>query len=684
MVAGHAVVASHGGVAIGQLYYQRREGTVEATRLEPRPTGLVGREELIRYVHTRLHERGTGPGPALLVLTGLGGVGKTSLALEYAHRVAAQFQVVWSLRAGDPTALRAQFAELARLLDPDDVLDRADPVARVHSALAGLPGRWLLVLDNVPDPAGVRDWLPAKGNGQVLVTSPDGRWPGAVEVPGLDLPTATQLLLDRTRQSDVDGARDLALELGLLPLALEQAAGYVAATGRRLGDYLTLLRADRARLLARGAAEPVAATWDLALADLAAHSPGSVTLLRVLACLAPERIPLRLLFEPDRPPPPSLRPGSYPADSPTIPVVNAVTALGADPLALDDAVAGLRRYSLIGPPGETVSLHRLVQAITLDRLDPAARPLWRAAAASLVNAAIPKDITVRPAWPACAALLPHARVVLHPTANGRWRLAGYLGNSGDYATAREMWSQLVEASISAYGESHRETLAARANLAFLTGEAGDAVAARDQYAALLPLWENSSGPEHPQTLVILGHLARWTGHAGDPETARRLYAKLLPLRVKALGPEDPATLTAWDCLARCHGETGDPVAARDQYAALVPVRVRVSGPEHQHTLTALANLAFWTGRSGDAVAARDRYAELLPLSTKVSGPEHPETLTVWDNLANWTGRAGDPARARDLYAALLPVRERVSGPDHPHTRNARDNLAFWSAAAACR
>ncbi len=606
-------------------------------------------------------------GPTLVALAGLGGTGTTSVALEYAHRVAGDCAVIWYLRAENPDTLLSDFTDLARLLDPDDLLDRTDPVARVHTALSRLPERWLLLLDNLPSHTDAARWLPPRGTGRVLVTTRDADWPGALTVGVLPESAAVALLLEATGSADTPAATAVAGALGYLPLALVQAAAYVTATGRSLAGYLDLLRADPGRVLARGGTAPVAAAWQLSLAELARSGPGPLTLLRLLACLAPDDIPLRLL----------LSSGATPADA----TVAAALSELSDPVTLDDAVAGLRRHSLIGPPGETVSVHRLVQAVTLDQLGPA-REHWRGAAAALLLAAIPEQVTAPAAWPTCAALLPHARVVLRPLSGGRWRLAGYLVASGDYAGARAAWQSLVDGYTEQYGAQHRTTLSARANLAFATGEAGDAIAARDTYAALLPLWQASHGATDPQTLTILGHLARWTAQTGDRLTAHRLSTELVAGRLAAHGPEDPRTLVALASLADQIGSLGDPAAARDRFAELVPLRIKVSGPEHPHTLSTWESLAFWTGKAGDPRAARDLYAALAVERARIVGPEHPDTLTARDNLARWTGEAGDPTTARDLYTHLLEVRTRVSGPDHPHTRIARANLAHWTLQAA--
>ena len=554
-----------------------------AVRLAPRPVFLAGREELLAGLDARL---AAGPGPGVVVLCGMGGAGKTSVAVEYAYRQAAGLGVVWQLPAEDPAGLVAGFGELAAHLGAGG----GDAVGRVHAVLARRDD-WLLVFDNVPGPESVRGLVPPAGGGRVVITSQFGSWPGrqVVEVPVLDRAVAARFLLDRAGAAgpaEQAAALELAGELGGLPLALEQAGAYMQASGRTVGQYLGLFRARRAELLGRG--DPagydkrVTTTWALAFAGLGGAGPAA-GLLRLVACWAAENIPLGLL----------LRPGLAAGDFDAV-VGPLLMPLLQDELARDEAVAGLRRFSLISAPrGGLVSVHRLVQAITLDQLSQEEAEAWRQAAAAVIQAALPGDPQDPGCWPVFAALLPHAQAVLAPASYGMDQVARYLGASGSYAAALTVQRQLLRAREEALGAEHPDTLTARASLASWTGWAGDAAGARDQYAALLPVRERVSGAEHSHTLITRANLAWWTGEAGDPAGARDQYAALLPVRERVSGAEHPETLTDRANLARWTGEAGDAAGARDQYAALLPVRERVSGAEHPHTLTARASLAYW-------------------------------------------------------------------------------------------
>jgi hypothetical protein len=669
------VVSASGGISIGRLIYRRREVASRPIRLAPKPAYLVGREQLLEDLHQRLS--GHVNGPQVVELCGLGGVGKTSLALEYAHRHLDEIELVWQFQAENPTALAAGFGDLADQLGARDVLDAVDPVARVHGILAARPEEWLLIFDNAPDAASIRATLPPAGNGQVIITTQNPLWPSrtAVQVPVLDQDTAAKFLMSRTHSGDRESARTLAEELGGLPLALEQAAAYIQAAGLSIAEYLAAFRRGRNGLLDRGEVAEysgqVATTWSLAFSQLQ-DRPQATGLLRVLAFCAPEAIPLRLLFQGQQGLEESLPSEIRPLLAPLL----------TESVTVDDGVAALRRYSLVGQPiSGSVSVHRLVQLVTRSQLSERQTDAWRQATEALITAALPSDPRYPPTWNVYAALLPHAQAVLPVNSEPITRIAIYLGHSGSYAAARSLQQQIVDVTEQDRGAEHPQSLAARGSLACWTGEAGDAAAARDQFAALIPVAERVLGAEHPETLADRGNLAYWTGEAGDPPAARDQYAALLPITERVFGADHAETLNGRFNLAHWTGEAGDAAAARDQLTALLPLREQMLGADHPETLNGRFQLARWTGEAGDRAAARDQLTALLPLREQVLGADHPETLHTHAELAFWTGEAGNAAAARDRLTALLPAIARIFGADHPDTLTTGVDLAAWTGEA---
>jgi Tetratricopeptide repeat len=454
------------------------------------------------------------------------------MAMEYAHRQLGEVGVAWQFPAEDPAVLVAGFGQLAAQLGAGD---SGDPVAKVHGMLAASPARWLLVFDNAPDRASVASFVPPAGRGRVLITSRNQIWPPgqALEVPVLDAEVAAEFLVSRTGDPDRRAALELAGGLGGLPLALEQAAAYIQATGDTLADYMASFRQQRAAMLTRGEptgySETVATTWGLAFEHLQQAKPSAVGLLRFLAFYAPEAIPLRLLLQP--------RPGLGDELGPGIAPV--LVPLLEDPLAAKDAIAALRRYSLISPPADgSVSVRRLVQAITIAQVPAELAAARQQAAAAVIEAALPADPESPDNWDTFAELLPHAQTALADDSGSMWKIASYLGNSGNYPAARDLQQRLLQAQARVSGPEHPDTLTARSELAYWTGQAGDAAGARAQVAALLPVRERALStrtlwPTRPTSLASPETREMRPGPAPSTQRCCRCASESLAPRTRA-------------------------------------------------------------------------------------------------------------------------------------------------------
>ncbi|MFI6157878.1 tetratricopeptide repeat protein [Kitasatospora sp. NPDC051170] len=644
-----------------------------------------------------------GGGTAVLsqVLTGTGGVGKTQLAADYARTAWQRGEVdvlVW-ISASTRSAIVSRYAQAAQ-----EVLaaDPSSPERAAHAFLAWLepkpgtePCRWLVVLDDVADPADLHGlWPPDSPHGRTLVTTRrrEAALTGAagrrlVNV-GLFTPHEasvhlTSVLAGHGRHEPADQIALLAADLGHLPLALTQAATYLTDAALTCADYRRLL-ADRVRTLADLLPEPcslpdghnatVAATWSLSIERADRLRPAGLArpMLQLASMLDPNGIPTDVLT--------------------SGPALAHLTATAGDepPITAADAAGALRalhRLSLIDhtptSPHQAVRIHQLIQRATRDALTPDQHERTaRTAADALIDAwpEVERDTGLAQTLRAnTAALTGHAEDALYrPNAHlVLYRIGRSLGTSGQVMAACDHFHQLAVQTADRLGPDHPSTLTTRNNHAHWRGVAGDAAGAVNAYAELLTDRLRILGPDHPDTLTTRNNLAQWQGTAGDAAGAADAYTELLTDVMRVLGPDHPDALATRGNHASWRGGTGDAAGAVSAYTELLSDQLRILGPDHSDTLTTRNNLAYSRGAAGDTAGAADAYTELLTDVMRVLGPDHPSTLTVRNNLAQWQGTAGDAAGAVSAYTELLTDRLRILGPDHPSTLITRNNLANW-------
>lgn len=656
-------------------------------------TEVVGRETELAALRAAFTNPARHGRPIWRVLTGLGGVGKTSLARAYAQRYQEHYGLVWWIRAEDRDAVAGEFRALLDILSPHYAEHAQDPVQAVHAILANRTDPWLLVIDNIGEPEALRGLLPAAGGGDVLVTSRAGTWPDrhvVLPVRPLAQSYAVRLITSLSGDADQTTAAILAEELGGLPLALAQAGCYVAHSALDLAGYLALYRSRRPELHQQGYApdypDTVATTWQLAFDQL---SPPARALLNLVAWYAPDAIPLGLLLtvETDQLQLPE-------------PVAALMQPLLNDSLRQHRVVTELIAYGLVtrGGPAGSLTVHRLVQAVTADQLTAAnEHRAWINAAAVLLDDTCPKwkgaapwtsklaDATAGQTIALWHSLHIHIRALLEhlepdqPITLDLLHVHAYwMGEAGDIVRARELFAKLVEDDERILGPDHPTTLVARTAFAYFAGQAGEVRRARELAAAVVEDLTRVLGVGHVYTLFAQGNLIRWMALCGELERARDLNAAVVDDVQRVLGADDLLTLAHRARLARWTGEAGDAARARELAAAVVNDDNRILGPEHRETLAARSYLVRWTGEAGDAARARELAAELVEDDKRILGPDHRHTLVARVHLARWTGASGNTKTARKLTTAVLKDLVRIYGAHHRHTLLARGWLAPWS------
>jgi hypothetical protein len=635
------------------------------------------------------------------VLSALGGVGKTQLVAAYARSRTDVDVRLW-ISAGSRDSIVAGYAEAAGQLG-HPVLGDAEGGARWLLAWlqTNRERTWLIVLDDLVDPADVSGLWPDGPNGHVVVTTrrrdavlsaAPGR--GRIDLGPFDRVQARRYLGARLESSSTPEVTrevdELAADLGYLPLALAQAAAYILDRGETCAGYRTRLVDRRRRLvdvlpadaLADDYRATTAVTWSISIdaADALAPVGFASPLLQLLSVLDPHGVPTSLLATPAA--------NAYVATHP--PVVRARRGHeSVEHRDLVDALHNLARFSLVDldPAAGRVVVHALVQRATVERVDPDRLDTlhWVAAEGlERVWPGIERDIRQSQTLRAnAAALIGQAENTLWKQNGHRllWRFGESLDEWGLVDAAVAYWTRLVAESARTLGPDHVDTLATRARLAESRGTAGDAEGAMTAYAQLLLDCVHALGRDSSVTLVIHHSLCRWQGQAGDPLGAVVALERLLGEFIDAFGHDSPETLAVRGSLAHWRGQARVATLAVDDYEQLLADRLRVLGPDDPATLATHHNLAEWRGKTGDYAGAISELQRLLPELLRVLGPDHPDTLTTRHDLAHWHAMAGDPGGAVTAYQQLLSDYERLLGPDRSETFAVRHNLAHMRGEA---
>jgi tetratricopeptide (TPR) repeat protein len=700
----------------------RAEGTVPLTRRLPpvwnvprRNPFFTGRDEALTEIERRLrHHHGTAA-IGVVTLGGMGGMGKSQTAVEYAHRHAADFHLVWWVNADSPILATAGLTDLARELAlPTDGPPRT--VLRRLWTVLDERDDWLLIYDNVDDPAALADLRPP-GSGRLLLTGRSpviGRFSTPVEIGVFTRAESVLLLLQRCPGLPPQDADRVADALGDLPIAVEQAGCFLAETGLDVEDYLGLLTDQPA---AAGLSDPtldrhpglaavVATSW----ARTDAVSAQAASLLDQLAFLAPEPLPLA-----------------------PIPSGTSTTRFGVqvgDACTTATLVRQVSAMGLVRHVGTTLWVHRLVQALLRARMAPEQQARSRRDAQQLLGTAVPGDPENPACWPAYATLSPHIQALadapaahndstpepdqfrvlllnlarylyvschyvaaqrLASHAHVRWsrilgpdhrdtldcasRLADPLFGLGAYAAALGLLEDTLARSRRALGENDPDTLASAHSLAAAYDDLGRHAAARDVLEDTFGQQRRTLGEDHPATLRSAISLAAALHDLGEHTAARDLQEDTLGRLRQTLGRDHPDTLRAAKSLAYTLYGLGSHQVARDLHDDTLARQRRVLGDHHLHALSSASGLAIARTGLSQYAAARDLLEHTYTNNWRSLGKDHPETLRSAHDLATALYALGDYSAARDLFQETLARRHRVLGQDHTDTHQTAKRLA---------
>ena len=558
-----------------------------STRRNP---NFTGRDEYLSKLESELK---SGSYTALTqAIRGMGGIGKTQIALEYAYRYSTNYQAIWWIRAEDERTLAADYAAFAikANLPEKDAPEEQVVINAVQDWLEHNQN-WLLIFDNAERPEDVRPFLPKGASGHVLITSRHQAWEKLCRSFSIDIwprKESVEFLINRTRDKNRSSAHCVAEELGDLPLALEQAAAFINGTGMGFDEYLELYQTRRNELWdeenpPNDYPDTVGTTWSLAIKKVQEEAPAGALVLNLCAYLAPDEI-LRSLIK---------------GASEYLPEESSVHI--NDSLALNKGIKALNQYSLVNAQPDSLSVHRLVQVVARDRLTTEEQKTYSDATVQAVNDIFPsegyEDIEV---WPQCALLLSHGNVViehaiamevgLEPTADLLNSIALYLQGRASYSIAEQLFRRALEISETQFEPGHPNIATCQSNLALVLKVLGDLEGARDLLEKALESDQKSFEPGHPRKATSQSNLAVVLQDLGDLEGARDLLEKALESAQKSFEPGHPSIAISQFNLAGVLQDLGDLEGARDLIQSAYNTFLERFGEKHPYTITTKGNL----------------------------------------------------------------------------------------------
>ncbi|QBD82882.1 tetratricopeptide repeat protein [Ktedonosporobacter rubrisoli] len=646
---------------------------------------FTGREAVLETMHAYLVPDQAGGLIRSCAIHGLGGIGKTQTALEYAYRYAFSYSALLWIAAETNESIIASLLYIADLLQLPGrgEADQHRIVTAVHRWLSSHK-EWLLICDNVEDFELLFRFLPPTYQGAILLTTRNpvlGTLARKIELMSMSQEEGMLFLLRRSGVLPTEATNsqmhnlaeyctnvytttcELVRMMEGLPLALDQAGAYIDETGCSLMDYQQCYEKRRKQLLSqRGTPtgdhpRSVVATLLLAFRRIRQRSPVAFDFLCCCAFLSPKAIPEELFK-------------------------SSVTSLGetldlvaADPCQLDQAIAILRSLSLVQrfPETQTISLHNLVQVVLREELSEQEQMMWKKRIIAALNAIYPEPTHCD--WKQCERLLPH--VLLYATAmsdhledlelaNVLWKTAAYLLIRVQYEQAQALYQRALHIREQALGPHHPLVAFPLNGLALLFSEQGKNEQGEALCQRALHIREQALGPHHPLVAQTLNNLAILYKNQGKYEQAERACLRALYIIEQAGEDKNPDIANTLNNLAILYFRQGKYAQAEPLYLRALQIWEQALGPEHPQIVAPLSNLTNLYREQRKYEKAQNVCQRALDIVEQAWGPQHPILAIPLANMASVYREQGKYEQAHALYQRVLDISEQALGPEHPN------------------
>lgn len=621
-------------------------------------------------------------------LSGLGGVGKTQIAVEYAYYYRAEYQAVLWVQADSKLGVHSGMAGLASVLNlPEQQEQEQHRVLEAVKHWLETNTTWLLIIDGVEEVAEIGTLLPQKGKGHAVLTTRShvvGPLAHRMVIEPLSREEGITLLLRRAQLKAADGSPDdappqdrdatgtLVAWMEGLPLALDQAGAYLEETQCGVAHYLGLFRTRRAELLGRRGSnvdvhpDSVTTTFSLSFEQVERSNPAAAELLRCCAFLDPNDIPETLFTTGAEYVGPLLHP------------------VAADPILLDQAFEAILKYSLVRRVADThsLSMHRLVQAVIKDTMDDSTRRTWTERIVYTIASVLAATGTDMTRWEpymphvlACVELIEQQRLV-------NLAVAHIYYMTGFYQRERALYKQAVvycQGAVTLYeqllGPDHWEVALALNNLALVYDEWGKYTEAEPRFRRILTMLEQTLPPDHPDLAGSLHNLARCRMFQGDFSQAEQLSQRALAILEKALGSDHLDLAPFLNTLATIYRDQGNYSQAEPLYMRALAIREKALPPGHldiAYSLNALATNYVDQGAYDRAEALNLR---ALAIFEQIRGPDHPDVALCLMCLSDAYYYQMKYNQVKQANQRALAIYEQAEAREHPNAARAMGNLA---------
>ncbi|PYH90847.1 kinesin [Aspergillus ellipticus CBS 707.79] len=626
---------------------------------------FIGREAELGTLKSKISTRGQSRKAALC---GLGGVGKTQIALEVVYKVQENHPdcLIFWISSTSRSSVEQGFTTIAQALGLEET--QADAKSFVKSYFSQEQRPWLLIIDNADDtemwmqgqdssPA-LKHFLPSSASGYILFTTRDKQLalrfasPDVFMVPDVDESAARDILKEHLLQKELidddDATSALLHQLTFLPLAIIQATAYINKTGIDIATYLSLRYPD--------IQNPVATTWLVSFHRIRQLNALAADYLSAMACMDHRNIPLSLL-----PRSTSLK-------------------------KRIDAIGLLNAYSFINMQvrDTSLSLHRLVHLATRGWLKKENMlQEWIRRVADRFDETFPVDeIQNRKLWreylPQFQALILNEEFlkIRHNYLSLNRRVQAYFYRDGRYAEAEVLLTDLLQRTKEELGDAHEETLDIIGDLVSVLVDQGRLHEAEQLEIRVKEGIEMIHGPQHPHTLKSMLKLAGILQSLGRFSMAEDLELQVLAIRHQLFGPEDPSTVASMQHLFMTYIFSKRWNEAGEIGVQLVASREKVLGPEHPNTVSSKCYLATAYHHQGQWAKSQALASEVLRISSRGVLSEHPDTMSHMVNLALLYHNQGRWKEAQEVDKQVVAMNEQTLGPDHPNTLRSMSVLAL--------